>query len=262
MSTLDCETFDSALRSCAGILDTTPEALLDSVSRFEYDAQPAEERCLHPYKDLFLSRTFGMTRNDLPTPSGVCWFHATRVAPGTGFEEGILPKSAIEERVWCFLGRLASQWVAPAEWQEFRQNMRGQGAQQYSWKRVSGLDEGPFAFLVRELIFQHEALGNHDYLGVPEIVEDICLSFEETFDWPLKSRFVESTRRCIVKFQTYASPPDVLGAALLYIHRASRGEDFLRACNAGFDGKNIAIPVSLILRVEWPGNGGEEEQHG
>jgi len=160
---LDCESFDSALRSCAGLLRMTPAALLNRVRSFEYEDTLESERRGYPYEELFLLRTFGLSGSDLPAPPVVMWFHATRVPDGTSFEEGLLPMSARLEHIWAFLGQLASDWSTSQEWEAFRRGMRGQGASQYALKVSSGLAEGPFAFLVRDMIFQPGTLGNHDY---------------------------------------------------------------------------------------------------
>lgn len=249
---LDCESFDSAARSCAELMRTTPAALLDRVRSFEYNDMPESERRAYPYEELFLRRTLGLSESDLPAPPAVMWFHATRVPDGTSFEEGLLPMSARLEHIWTFLGRLASDWSTPQEWKVFRKGMRGQGASQYALKVSSGLADGPFAFLVREMIFQPRLLGNHDYLGVPEIVEDICMSYEEMHGKPLRARFIERTRPCIVKFRASEPRPDTLAAALLYVHRKSRGEDLWTPCNTCFSGEGLAVPPTSILAVEWP----------
>lgn len=252
MDALDCESCESTINSSAAILGIAPGKLVSKLLSFNYDALPQDVRRSHSYRELLLRHALGVGWLSLPAPAAVHWFHATRGAPGTRFEEGLLPTSAVLDRVWGFLGQLASEWVTPAEWPDFRRNMRGPGAQQYGWKRISGTDEGPFAFLVRRVIFQPEALYNHDYLGVPEIVEDICLNFEETFGKPLRERFVETTRGCIVKFRSYAPRPDALGAALMYVDAVMREKALSVECNTCYLGEGVAVAPSDILKIEWP----------
>jgi hypothetical protein len=40
---------------------------------------------------------------------------------------------------------------------------------------------GPFGFLVREVAFHSPSLSTHDYLGMPETIEDICHGDEDQF---------------------------------------------------------------------------------
>ena len=81
------------------------------------------------------------------------------------------------------------------------------------------MHSGPFAFLVRPIIFQSRQAGNHDYLGIPEIVEDICLSYEEMYGHSLRERFLEASRPCIVKFRTGEWTEDrAVQAALMFVH--------------------------------------------
>lgn len=47
---------------------------------------------------------------------------------------------------------------------------------------------GPYAMLVREAAFRAGEIGNHDYLVVPEIVQDICRGYEERFNASIVSR--------------------------------------------------------------------------
>jgi hypothetical protein len=250
LQALDCESFDSAVNSCAEILGLSRSVLLNRVMSFAFEEVPESERRRHPYKDLFLRKTFGFERPLLAPPS-VMWFHATRVPEGTTFEDGLVPLSGRLDLLWEFLGQLADDWSTAREWKAFRNDMGGVGGRQYAWKVNSGHDEGPFAFLVRDIIFQPEPMDNHDYLGIPEIVEDICLSYEETYGRSLRERFVNRTRPCIVKFRATDSRPDALEAALLYIHRESRSEDLWTPCNTCYSGEGRSIPPASIVSVEW-----------
>jgi hypothetical protein len=102
------------------------------------------------------------------------------------------------------------------------------------------------------MIFRPRLMGNHDYLAAPEIIADICMSYEEMHSKPLLERFLESTSPCIVKFQSREPRPDALGAALLYVHRVSRGEELLTQCNTCYAGAGVALSPTSIVRVEWP----------
>jgi hypothetical protein len=254
MIALDCETFDSALHSSAAILSLQPGDLRKTLLSFQFDSLPISQRRTYSYKDLLLMYVLGALDEPKPppTPSVTHWFHATRVAPGTTFEQGILPLSRIVDGIWDFLGKLASEWTPVKEWDHFRRNMRGEGALQYGLKVGSMIGQGPFGFLVRPIIFCPEEMGNHDYLGIPEIVEDICNSYEEMFQRPLREAYMNATRGCIVKFRAEDSRPDTVGAALMYLHCEVQGKDPWDQCNTCYDGEGSTVSREAILGIEWP----------
>ena len=252
MMALDCESFESALVTSAGILGIDPSTLLHSLRGFVYDKVPEAEQRERPFQDLLVLHSVGIEPCKLPVPPSICWFHATRVLPTTTFSEGILPLSKYLNRIWSSLGALTADWITIDEWQSFRQNMKGHGAQQYHVKRSHGvISEGPFAFLVREGIFRCDEAWSHDYLAMPEIIGDICLSFEETFGHNLRDRFLAETKPCIVKFCSDWPAPGALPAALTYLHRITRGESFFLECNTCYSGEGEAIKPEAIQKLEW-----------
>jgi hypothetical protein len=131
MVALDCESFDSALATSAALLAMQPGDLLQQLQAFDYDNLPEADRQSYPLEQLLPLRLFGVGRGHLPTPPLVHWFHATRVPSTTTFEKGILPTSAVLDRIWTFLGTLASEWSTANEWEHFRTAMpatNGDGA--------------------------------------------------------------------------------------------------------------------------------------
>jgi hypothetical protein len=247
---LDCETLESALHTGAAILGIPPEELRDRISSFDYDGVPLDDQQQHPYEDLVVLYALGYPPEQLPMDHGCYWHHATRAMPGEQFIDGILPLPLVIERIWHMLGELARDWSSADEWQSFRRNMRGQGAQQYWGKFAFQRGGGPFAFLVRPVIHSGERLGNHDYLGIPEIVEDICIAYEEMVGHDLAARFVAATRPCIIRFRSSKPWPGALQAALVFIHSAIGGS-LSRHGNTCFDGKGEAVPSSDIVQIKW-----------
>ena len=157
----------------------------------------------------------------------------------------------MRERIWTFLGRLASEWVTAAEWARFRKNMGGSGAWAYQLK--TNQMDGPFSFLCREVIFTPKDFIHHDYLNIPEIIEDICNSFEEMFGHSLRHKFVAATKPCIVKFRSSKPRPDALGKALMYIHTHAKSDgEGLFLCNTCFENEGNVITPNDILRIDWP----------
>lgn len=247
---LDCGCFESALQSCGNLLCIKTDDLLKSLSAFRYESVSCEDRGQLPYPKLLLRAACGIEWRDLPTPATIYWFHATRATPDSTFQDGLLPLNQRLEYVWHFLSILASEWSDAEEWGAFRSSMHGHEAQLIQLKTGSNLDGGPFAFLVRDFILQPPA-ATHNYLRMPEIVEDICVNYESRFGRPLAERFQSATQACIVKFQSSACRSDAVGAALMYVHRIAIGEDLFSDCNTCYDGGGSTIPRSEILGLEW-----------
>ena len=82
---------------------------------------------------------------------------------------------------------------------------------------------GPHALLVKDAFFCPLDLGHHDYLTIPEIVDDICMCYEESFGHPpLRALFNRAATPCIVKFSS-APGECALSNALLYAHSILQG---------------------------------------
>ena len=64
-----------------------------------------------------------------------------------------------------------------------------------------------------KLILGSQDIGNHDYLRTPEIVEDICITFDELYGTNLMPVFLKATEPCIVSFRDPQSVPYYLGIA-------------------------------------------------
>lgn len=243
---------EAAAASLAGILKMDTPELIQRLRGFEYDKLSENTRRGVPLQDLLLDHALSVRRQDLRPPSKVCWFHGTRVAPGTTFGDGILPLSRSLEHIWAFLWGIARQWSSPLEWAAFRANMPGQGGAQYHRKLACGLADGPYAVLVREVLLRPSETGSHDFLNVPEIIEDICMSYEEGLGHNLHGAFVMATRPCIVKFVSREVRSDAVAAAVTYVHRRLRHEDLFLKCNTCFNGEGRRISPEHILKVDWP----------
>lgn len=228
------------------------DELVQGLRAFDYDKLSEEARRGSPFQDLLLLHALGVRRLDLPAPSSVCWFHGTRVERDATFDDGIFPLPQALERIWALLGRIARVWSSPDEWVSFRENMAGQGAAPYSRKLGSGLSNGPYAVLVRDILLRPLETCSHDFLLVPEIIEDICMSYQEMSGHDLRDAFVKATQPCVIKFVASEARNGAIAAALTYVHRRLRQEDLFLDCNTCFNGEGRPIPPKDILKIDSP----------
>jgi hypothetical protein len=192
-------------------------------------------------------------QSQLPAPSAIRWFHATRAPIGTTFEEGLLPTLAALPKLWDLLGQLASQWMTAEQWGEYRSSFDRTDrhfAQQFPGKCIAPGWEGPFAFLVKDAaLHRHDA--HKDFTRISEVAEDICADFEQVHQLPLRAAYEAATRPCLVVFTTPGDTPGTIKAALNYVHRALNGLEHGYQSNTNFSGRGTAVPAEWIDRVEW-----------
>lgn len=252
MIELNCSSLESAQRSVAALLDIDSSDLRRRLASFHYEDVDSSIRRLGPYEHLLVEQALELSPDSLPQPDSVVWFHGTRVPPDTTFQDGLLPLSKVIERVWDLLGRLAAEMATIAQWREFRESMEGNAAQQYFRKIGHRDNEGPFGFLVRENLTAIDHDGAlHDFLSVPELVEDICAAYQEMYGLPLLNRFRDATTPCIVSFRTGARPADDVLAAITYLHCQLRHVELRETCQTGYSANGETIPFANIVDVEW-----------
>jgi hypothetical protein len=151
------------------------------------------------------------------------WFHATRATPDAKYADGILPTSAVSDRIWDFLAELVGDAIPGDEWARFRRAypaVDAHGAKQFGRKFLDRDWEGPFAFLVRDAaVYGADDVGHRNFLArPPEYVEDICLSVGELFSVPLEQKYLAATRPCLVVFTAPAEGGNPVRAALNYVY--------------------------------------------
>lgn len=252
---LDCESFDAALGSLAQIFQTTPEDLKTLLSSKEIGAR--YERHWEELPD-FSDYIYGVAEQHFGSPlplDAVCWFHTTRVLPGTTFAEGILPLNQV-------LPSLKERLLEVVDDASVREQLRHAfhagrvGDHHYANKTQNSMHWGPYAILVRDVAFCTRRLSQHDYLGMPEIIEDICNGFDDPLKEALVALFRVKLRPAIVKF-TSPTHNDMayIATALCYVHSMlQEGKLDTNSVNC-FDGKNKLVSRQDILKVEFINEG-------
>ena len=185
-------------------------------------------------------------------PLELCWFHGTRAPQGTSFSEGLLP---LGHQLPRLLDSLLATLEAGREIEEVKRAFERKGGYgfHFSEKLRNPLHWGPFAFLVREVATSARRLGQHDYLAMPEIIEDLCEDISMASGLDILPVFEKRWLPAIVKFKAPAkdSAPFALAVALCYLRSCQLEGGPDRNSVWCFDGKNEGIPRQDILKVEW-----------
>src|SRR5204862_7322161 len=114
----------------------------------------------------------------------------------------------------------------------------------------AGVDLGPFGLVVRDIFLKPQSTGSHDYLGCPEIVQDIARCFSSAHGVNLEQRFCDTAKPCIVKFRSTQLRPGAIKAALWYAYTKLRDGQITSSSNYSFDGNGEAVPAEHVVAVE------------
>lgn len=239
---LDCESVETTYNSLERILGVTRQSMEKVFQDFDIDRYyTLNPNSYDRPNELLLSKVLGSDQLDIEFDC-VCWFHLTRTVQTNKFEEGILPLNKAINLIWDFLYALVDKELPLKEWIKFKSGSLSRAPKEF----------GPFAVLVREGAFRWRELGNHDYLAVPEIVEDVSINFGKIYKLDLLERFKNNTSPCIVKFINDRVYPGLIGRALYYLYTVYRGLKFSHLCTTNFPGQNEVIAKNRILKIEFP----------
>ncbi|TQR19714.1 hypothetical protein [Psychrobacillus vulpis] len=256
MKVLDCGNDDTMFQSLREISGINKHEFLKMFNQFDLDEFYESNPNYHElaYK-LFLDKITEMSKYSSFEWDKTCWFHLTRTIPSTQFEDGLLPFGENLDYIWDLLFSLQNGFISKGEWSDFRQllesNSSIDSAFLYRHKLKYKDLWGPYAMLIREAAFHFEDLGNHNYLGVPEIIRDICNPFQEKYDFNLLEAYKNATAPCIVKFESPFSEVLDLGTVVNFLYHKHNNLKLYDGCNSTFDGKGELIPSSSIIKIEY-----------
>lgn len=251
---LDCHDEFSTLRSLSLALNLPEDELVAGFRNYSYrDFQNSPFDNIVARVCSFLGRDADDIRFTEATH-----FHGTRlVDPGSVNVRGILALEEIVEEIWVMLRGFSGS--TDGEWQEFRDWMEGEGGgdwgRLYRDKTSHSMHHGPYAYLVREMVISPLDT-DHKYLATPEIVEDICLAWEERgAETDLGALFLAASNPYVVKFRAPVVRTCDVQAAFVFVFSKTTGLELGRNLGGGWNGEGISIPPADILGVEavdWP----------
>lgn len=250
MTILDCETYESAITSICQVYvieKSLVEEFLASIDlNAEYENSIIYNDCDDYLKILFEKR-FWPPKVQL---DAVAWFHLTRTIKSSDFSEGVLPLGQALDRIWEMLSSIL---VAPEQKVNLA-TMRANGVRDFQFilKTKNDIHHGPYAMLVRDAAFNSTHIFNHDYLEIPEIIEDICNGYREQFGQCIYEVVTKKLEKCIVKFKSSKNTShNLLAPALLYCWCTVRNEQFSSFANTCYDSEGIPIFRDQIIYVDF-----------
>ena len=178
----------------------------------------------------------------------VNWFHLTRTTRQNDFKDGIIPLVDCLDRIWSMLIDIPTDKAIKNNLKALKNN--GVPNFLYSLKHNSQLLSGPYACLVKDTAFNANDLGQHDYLRMPEIIEDICNGYEKKFGESIFEIYQSFLVPKIVKFQSSKRiDTGCVKTALYYAYEAVRSNQPSGNCVTCFDGKGSKIKPESIVSV-------------
>ena len=249
MRVIDCSSRESALNSVAALYGV-PSAVLDGfLIAFDLDAH-YEEHDPQNYGDRELRTIFEASIGRVPYQvDRVHWFHLTRVSQISDFARGIYPLTLSIDDVW----QTVLQVFRHTEYEPGLLKMRKTRVPGFHYELKVGnpIHGGPYATLVRDVAIRSREMGNHDYLWLPEIMEDICNGYQEAYGTSIHSALNKALMPVIVKF--WSAKQTRIGcveAALYYLYLTAHDRRLSVNANTCFDGENQTILPEQIISVE------------
>jgi hypothetical protein len=249
-----CETPESIYASLSNIFGADESRIRDLLLQFDIDEYfRTNPRAKLDSDELLLSV---IAPSEVPlTYDATCWFHLTRAWPYTNFEQGILPLGMQLDSIWASLFGLLEGSISEAEWGVFRRYVETDCSHRladiYRLKTSREHLWGPYAILIREMAFAPKAYGNHDYLGIPEIVDDICACFQQYGGINLRKIYLRRTRPCIAKFIDSATDREYVKSAIKCVYLLNHETRLVALDTDSFDGGGRPIPPDRILKIEF-----------
>lgn len=191
--------------------------------------------------------------------SRIHWFHGTRSANPFSFEKrGIIPLNQILPELQQALDKLAEEHNIPQATKISKNH--GHHAFLMSIKKQNNVDQGPCAMLNLEAVTNAAQYDCHDYVDMPEIIEDYAYVKYGDRAEKLLSIYRKVTSPVVVEF--WCKPEDIncpklcriISTVLLYLYAVMhKNEDAPWPCsNICYSGCGNTVNASQILKVFKP----------
>jgi len=236
MNCLDCETYETALQSVSKIMGIPQEQLERHLVNTDYVTLHEA----HWRESLFDEFLFDNICHSFHVYDFVIdliyWFHLSRTMhPAWFLEKGILSLQEIEPLLRKDIDKLRTKFNKSTGY-VFKSST-------YRWLHDSHR-QGPFAMLVKDVAFCHDEIGHHDYLAIPECVEDMGKE--------IACLFIKNSVSVIVKFQALPQleAEFYLKRVMCYLYCAIHKMEMSTDCNTCYEAPTHRIPPEDIIYVK------------
>ncbi len=246
---LDCESGESAIETLCNGFSCSKEALTGVLSSIDIDdiyRKHADEINVPAEEYLYKHTVDELGPHKLL--ASVCWFHLTRTMPSNHFRGGVVPLGQSLDTVWDMMLSLQRDKTIRDRLSKMRKS--GVNNWLFDLKSKDPLHWGPYGILVKDVAFCARKLGQHDYLGMPEIIEDICNGYKEQYGGSILETYCDALIPKIVKFKSDVRlDSGCVEAAVSYVYTYIRKQPTARWSVTCFDGGGVAISSNDILSV-------------
>ncbi len=184
--------------------------------------------------------------NDFSKKITAYWFHNTRVADKTNFKEGILPLDKMVNKINKEMNNFITDLNLTTSTKSLKESSMIQG------KLKSNYDKGPWGVLIRNSALE-KVDGIHNYLSIPEIVEDIVnhkYSFNQAQQ--ILKEYKKVTVPCIIKFKSSKEiHPERLSSVINYLFHKLNNEKIDGNCNSNISLMGEKIDYDSIIKIEF-----------
>lgn len=251
---LDCETIDSTYNSLSNILELNRDEIQNFLSRIDIEEYYKNNPCHYCSADKLLLDEIIKNYKLKIKMDKVCWFHLARTMNNSNYINGIYPLGYYINDLWDNLYSLVKKEIDKGEWIKFKNKIENgyndHFADLYRTKVKDKFYWGPYGMLVRDSAFSSKEMGNHDYLKVPEIVEDIGICFNKIYGINLVEKYICKSKSIIVKFISDDVKDYYVGIALNYLYNKLHNFKMSLDCNTCYDAKANIIHEQSIINIE------------
>ncbi|EJT9122825.1 hypothetical protein N3883_004373 [Escherichia coli] len=251
MLILDCSSRSQALNTLSAGFGCPPEKLkkvllsLDLKHIYETDQSIMVDA--NQYLKDYVSAELGE-----PGPfSRAFWFHGTRTFAGNTFPRGLLALNHSKSLAAKMLVDLAPDELVRKRLRQWFETGDVPDAL-FQLRTGDSMHWGPYGHLVRELHFHARENGLHDYLHLPELVEDVCNAYLKQYGHDLTAYYLKVLHPCIIWFEADISyEKGAIETALAYAYTSVRALPPDCHATIGIDCKGKSVSRSSIAKIEF-----------
>lgn len=238
---LDFEDFQTIEKSVLDIMDINHYTLDELFGNWEFDNYSYADTQFYNY-----IRHNNLIKNNIEK---VSWFHLSRTWTGKDtFQKGIQPLGQAINEIWSNI-RIIWPSVNNKEFYNFKEKYIFESLR-YKNKIRHKINHGPYAMLIKDISKNLIEEGNHDYLSIPEIVEDILDEINDRYNINLKPDYQLKTRPTIVKFYHSENTEQYIGNALYYLYEKFKKTGNELKANTCFNANGKSISPEYIDYIE------------